>query len=172
MSKVIVSIPENFNNSSQHPSIPVIGINKGNPNYGYIMLRSQTTALVDGWLQTQKRVARMSAEVKALEEFAKAANLKEGTNLNSVTGMENARLVIEESHTPFYDGQDCKRYPDTSERAGEPVLSDGQEVYRNTVVDTTGMKTDKLLQTDREPVTADSAIKVNSEFDTATPAGK
>lgn len=167
MSKVIVSIPENFNNSTQHPSIPIIGVNNGNSKYGYILLRSETTALVDGWLQTQKRVARMSAEVEALENFVKATGIKEGTNLNTISGMEDARLVIEESHTPFYDGQDCKRYPDSSERAGEPVLSGGREVYRNTVVDTTGSKRDTLLPTDREPVTADPVKKVASEFDTA-----
>jgi hypothetical protein len=166
MSKVIVSVAQNFTNSTQHPTIPVIGVNNGNPKYGYIMLRSETTALVDGWLQTQKRVARMSAEVEALEAFVKAVGIKEGTNLNTIPGMENARLIIEESHTPFYDGQDCKRYPDGSERAGEAVLSGGREVYRNTVVDTTGTKRDVLLPTDKEPVQADPLkAKITSEFE-------
>ncbi len=167
MSKVIVSKAENYNNSTQHTEIPIIGVNKNNPKYGYILLKSETTALVDGWLQTQKRVARMSAEVEALENFVKATGIKEGSNLNTVPGMENARLVIEESHTPFYDGQDCKRYPESSERAGEPVLSGGKEVYRNTIVDTTNAKKDILLETDREPVAVKEEEKITSEFDTA-----
>jgi hypothetical protein len=164
MSKVIVTVAQNFNNSTQHPSIPVIGINNGNSKYGYIMLRSETTALVDGWLQTQKRVARMSAEVEALENFVKTTGIKEGSNLNAIPGMEKARLIIQESYTPFYDGQEYKKYPDNSDKAGQPVLSNGREVYRNTVVDTTGTKEDVLLPTDKETV-ASPAMKVNSEFE-------
>jgi hypothetical protein len=165
MSKVIVSKPENYKNSTQHPSIPVIGVNNNNPKYGYIMLRTTTTALVDGWLQPQKRVARMSAEVEALEAFVKATGIKEGTNLNTVPGMENARLIIQESFTPAYDGHDCKRYPDGSDKAGEPVLSGGKEVYRNTIVDTTNTKQDILLETDKEPVQADPLKVVQKEFE-------
>ena len=163
MSKVIVAKPENYTNSTQHTTYPVIGINNGNPDYGYILLRSDVTTIAGGFLQTQKRVGRFSGRVEELEKFVAATNLKEGMDFNAVTGM-NARLIIQEANEPFYPGQDCKRYPDNSDYAGQPVLSGGKEVYRQTIIAMgNDGQTDTLLATDsKESVPAQMAP--NTEF--------
>ena len=158
MSKVIVAKPENYTNSTQHTTYPVIGINNGNPDYGYILLRSDVTTIAGGFLQTQKRVGRFSGRVEELEKFVAATNLKEGMDFNAVTGM-NVKLVIQESNEPFYPEQDIKRYPDTSEFAGQPVLSNGKEVYRQTIIAPINSdKNDIFLPTDSKEATVEDRI--------------
>ena len=163
---VIISKPENYNNSSAHPEFPIITINNGNPEYGFIMLRQNTLSLSDnGFRQQEKRVARYIGRVEELVEDVKAFRLKEGDDF--CTKVSPVRLVIEESNQPFYDGQDCKRYPENSEFAGEPVLSNGEQVYRQTIlVPYNSEKTDSKKLTDsRVAQTTPAQMQAQTEFD-------
>lgn len=93
-----------------------------NPEKGFIMVETTTeTYNINGWFDVQRRVARINGDLELLME----KGFKEGQKLVG-------QIVLMESHTPFYEGQQEKRYPDSHAKAGEPVLKDGKLQYRRT----------------------------------------
>jgi hypothetical protein len=127
--RVNVTRPENFNNSTPHPDYPFLGVNKSNPDYGYIMLTSECPVVVNGWARVERRVGRITNRVSDLINLIKVTGLKEGDDFSAK--VTPVMLRIKESTTPFYEGQEPKINPTT----GEIKLHKGQEIYRSTFVE-------------------------------------
>lgn len=137
-----------------------------NPELGAIMLRSEEDGVNEsGFLQTVKKVGLFKGRVSELERIIEKKNLKEGDNFSEK--FAPVKLVIQESTTPFYEGQEHKIYGDNAERAGEPVLHNGEYVYRQTiVVSATSELQDRVLSVDQAPATSRSeSAQPNTSFD-------
>lgn len=109
MSVKVVKHPETGN---------VITVSTKNPKYGTIRLDESHTSFEGGFVNTQKRTAFLRGEVVALE----ALGLKDEQKLPG-------KIIKRESYQPFYEGQSPKIYPNGSEKAGQPVLTNGRETY-------------------------------------------
>ena len=133
-----------------HSDVVMVSVN--NPESASIMLVSETMSANDqGFLVTEKRVGLFKGETAKI----KALGLKAGDNFSEK--VFPVRLVIKESHKPFFPGQEPKINPQTK----EVVTSAGAPVYRQTlVVAETSAEVDAKLVTDREAVKADA----KSEF--------
>lgn len=158
--EVKVVKPKNYPNSKPHSEYPIITIGR-NEEYGSIMLRQEKLVIAPGTniMNIQPRTAQFAGRIENLEKMVQEYGLKEGDNFSKkVTDVE---LIVEESHEPFYEGQEPKINPST----GEVVTSDGQEVYRQTFIKPKSEEAnDKLLTIDREPVKQTQATEANTEF--------
>lgn len=158
--QVLISKPENYNSSKPHEKYPIITINGNNPEWGFIMLRSNVMSITpNGFRNEEKRVGRYIARVEDLVKDIETFKLKEGDNFSNK--VFPVKLVIKEQLEPFYDGQEPKINPSS----GEVVTHQGQEIYRNTFVqplDTA--ETDVVLSIDREPVEVSKQEQVQTEF--------
>lgn len=134
----------------------IVMISKNNPESAAIMLRNDVVSLNSaGFLQTEKRVGLLKGKTEEIR--ALAAGLKPGDDFSAKRFP--VKLVIQESNTPFFDGQTPKINPSTA----EIVTSNGSPVYRQTVVVPESMEiSDTLLVTDKEPVTA--KMEANKSF--------
>ena len=89
-----------------------------NPLFGTFRVDSEQVSMENGFMNVQKRTAFIRGKLEDLQR----ANLADGKSLRG-------QIVRKESFTPFYEGQDCKRYPDSHANSGEPVLTQGRETY-------------------------------------------
>lgn len=104
---------------AKHPvSGAIITPSTKNPEYGTFRVDSSHVSLENGFTNVQNRTAFIRGKVSDLE----ALKLTEGKVLPG-------QIVKKESFQPFYEGQQCKIYPEGNERAGQPVLKNGREVY-------------------------------------------
>lgn len=156
---VIVTKPENFNNSSPHPEFPFLGVNKNNPDYGYIMLTSERPVVVNGWARIERRVGRITNSVEQLVNLIKLTKLREGDDFS--TKVSPVMLIVKESTTPFYEGQDPKINPTT----GEIKTHKGQDIYRATFVEQYNAElSDTLLEMDVVEANAPVTSQIQTEF--------
>jgi hypothetical protein len=161
MAKAVIEKPQNYVNSAAHSEHDIISVNNGNPEYGSIMLRSESMELRDGWIRPVARVGRVTNRVEELVKLVKQFNLKEGDDFSRK--VMPVKLTIKEQTTPFYDGQEPKINPTT----GEVITSGGKEVYRSTFVNPEGSdEMDTLLVSDKVNVSVSEGIKAvaNTEF--------
>ena len=130
----------------------VVMVSANNPESASIMLVSETMSANDqGFLVTEKRVGLFKGETAKI----KALGLKAGDNFSEK--VFPVKLVVKESHEPFFPGQEPKINPQTK----AVITSEGAPVYRQTlVVAETSAEVDAKLATDREAVKADA----KSEF--------
>lgn len=138
-------------------------LSKNNPESGAIMLRSNTMGVNEtGFMQVEKRVGLFKGNVADLRKLIADNNIVEGTDFSAILPV---RIVIEESTTPFYEGQQPKLYPaNHPTKAGQIVTSGGKAVYRQQiVVAENSTKQDVKCITDVEPVVANK-ISANVEF--------
>jgi hypothetical protein len=154
--RAIISKPDNYVNSTPHSQFSIIGVNNNNPEYGYIMLRSNTVGISDqGWRVEEKRVGRYVGKVEDLVKDVKTFGLQEGMDFSQKAFP--VKLVIKESFEPAYNGHEPKINPTTK----ETVTSGGAPVYRQTlVVAENAPQQDEFLPTDREEVTAKTQANV------------
>jgi hypothetical protein len=106
----------------------------------------------DGFLNRQKRVAFLRSDIETLKEYVSSLNLKAGS---TVPG----KIVVEESTTPYFEGQEPKINP----TSGEICTSDGAFVYRNSYLGTSAQE-DTLLKTDRVTVLMSSEAEALKEL--------
>ena len=140
--------------SPKHDSI--IMKSTTNPDNASIMLRSEILNANDqGFLQKEVRIGLFKGKTSDLE----ALGLKEGQDFSSVIPV---KLVVKESHDPFYAGQEPKINPTTK----EVVTSSGAPVYRQTiVVALDSPETDVKLATDKVEVAVPAeTTKRTTEF--------
>jgi len=157
---VIISKPENYTSSKPHEKYPIITINGNNPEWGFIMLRSNVMSITpNGFRNEEKRVGRYIARVEDLVKDVETFKLKEGDDFGKK--VFPVKLVIKEQTEPFYDGQEPKINPSS----GEVITHNGQEIYRNTFVQPLdSAEPDTVLSIDREPVEAEKQLQPNTEF--------
>lgn len=104
---------------AKHPETgAIITVSAKKPEYGTFRVDSTHVSLEGGFTNVQNRTAFIRGKVSDLELL----NLKEGQILPG-------QIVKRESFQPFYDRQTPKIYPTGHERAGQPVLKNGREVY-------------------------------------------
>lgn len=123
---------------------------KNDSSKGAIMVIETRNEFNNGFLAIRKRVGLVKGSVEQLLSL----NWKKDQQVD-------LKVIYKESFEPFFAGQDCKRYPENSPYAGQPVTSGGHEVYVNKiVVDIASPEQDELLLTDHltnTPETASSA---------------
>lgn len=78
----------------------IVARNPNKPDYGYIRVESVEETISGGWLRTQKRSALINGLFADLERMAQ--NLQIGKEMPG-------KIVVKESLTPFYEGQQPKR---------------------------------------------------------------
>lgn len=121
-----------------------------NPEIGSIQVKDTSIKLgVNGFVQKNNKSAFIRGNIKDLN----ALNLKDGQNLSSVFG--NKKMIVKESTTPFYPGQNPKINPQTSEL----VKYKGECIYTKTsIVDENSEEIDVLLPADKVEVTVKSTV--------------
>ncbi len=145
--------------SEKHPGLIMISPN--NPESGAIMLRQTSiTSNEKGFLKADRRVGFLKGSPDELQEILDTYNLQDGDNFSEKAWP--LKLVIEESHDPFYVGQQPKINP----RTGEEVTSEGAPVYRYTHTVPVGYDMqDTLLRNDRVTEAAEAAeVEPSTEF--------
>lgn len=138
----------------------IVMVSPKNPDFAAIMLRSDvSTSNTAGFLQTEHRVGWLKGKTEEIQMLAK--DLKEGDDFSAKCFP--VKLVVKESNTPFYEGQEPKRNPKTN----EIVTSLGATVYRQTlVVSESSSEADVKLTTDKAEaaVGAPSTKEAVNEF--------
>ena len=121
-----------------------------NPEIGSIQIKDTSIKLgVNGFVQKNNRSAFIRGNIKDLT----ALNLKDGQDLSSVFG--NKKMVVKESTTPFYPGQNPKINPQTSDL----IKSKGACIYSETIiVDEHSEEVDILLVADKVEINVKSTI--------------
>lgn len=121
-----------------------------NPEIGSIQVKDTSIKLgINGFVQKNNRSAFIRGNIKDLN----ALNLKDGQNLSSVFG--NKKMIVKESTTPFYPGQNPKINPQTSEL----IKHKGECIYTETlIVDEHSEEIDVLLPADKVEVTVKSTV--------------
>lgn len=117
---------------------------------GSIQIKDTSIKLgVNGFISKNNRSAFLRGNIKDLQ----ALNLKDGQDLSSIFG--NKRMVVKESTTPFYPGQNPKIHPKTSEL----IKSKGECIYSETIiVDEHSEEVDTLLVADKVEINVKSTI--------------
>ena len=90
-------------------------------------------------LNMEKRVTWENISVRNIDAW----DLKVGDDFTMKTGIP-CKIVVKESTTPFYEGQNPKMNPST----GEILTKDGMEIYRNSVLTFDLSDTDSLIKHD------------------------
>jgi hypothetical protein len=139
----------------------IVGTSTNNPEYGYIRVESATVQMNNGWLNSVTRSALIKGKTSDLKKFAE--NLSIGTELPG-------KIVVKESLTPFYEGQQPKRNGNAADSVVLFKRVDGVEkpIYRETVytmdmtVQDDPIQHDNVLSTTARQVTANTdALKIN-----------
>ena len=117
---------------------------------GSIQIKDTSIKLgVNGFISKNNRSAFLRGNIKDLQ----ALNLKDGQDLSSIFG--NKRMVVKESTTPFYPGQNPKIHPKTSEL----IKYKGECIYSETIiVDEHSEEVDTLLVADKVEINVKSTI--------------
>lgn len=115
----------------------VIVISEKNTEFGSIMLEEVAFTNSAGFLNKQKRVAFLRSDLATLKDYVASLGLKAGSPVEG-------KIVVEESITPFFEGQTPKVNP----TSGAVITSNGNAIYRNSYLGTIG-DVDKLLASDK-----------------------
>jgi hypothetical protein len=130
----------------------VVMVSANNPDSASVMLVTETiTGNDQGFLQTEKRVGMIKGKTSDI----KALGLKAGDNFSEK--VFPVKLVVKESHEPFFPGQTPKINPQTK----AVITSLGAPVYRQTiVVSESSAEVDAKLITDK----VEAGVGAESEF--------
>lgn len=123
----------------------VITQSTNNPEYGYVRVESKTTTFENGWIRTATRSALIRGKVDELKPL-------EG--LKQLPG----KIVVKESLTPAYDGQDPKINPQT----GEVLTKGGSPIYRQTFFTQNPAETDIFVAHDTVAVPVATGASANN----------
>lgn len=130
----------------------VIGVNPNKPDFGSIMLRTTSWNNSDGFLNKTSKVHFLAGKVEDLQELCSEFSLAVGSDYS--VAIAPSRLVIEESTTPYFEGQQAKVNPET----GEEITYNGMPVYRQVaLIAASSSKVDRFVA-DAEATTADAEI--------------
>jgi hypothetical protein len=120
--KIII---EAHNEGQETTANGIVSINPNKKEFGSIRLATTSYDMSSGFLNKQRRVHYLAGKVDELEGLVDAYDLKIGGDYSAKFP---SRIIVEESATPFYEGQSAKINPST----GEVVMVNGSEVYRQT----------------------------------------
>jgi hypothetical protein len=118
----------------------------GKPQFGYILTEQKVQTLNGNFFTETRKVAIISGRIEHLVNLVKQYDLKEGSTIPEELAF---RIVTKESTEPFYQGQQPKINPSTS----EILTKDGKYIYRvNLLVGKDSDEKDELIQHDRRNV--------------------
>lgn len=109
-----------------------------NPEFGFFLLEQSTRDKYSNFLSSQRVTKVMVAPMAELKKMRLAEGMEFPGN-----------LFITESLEPINSTSQVKIYPTNHPKAGQPVLSGGQKVYRTIGWDASGKSENTLLPTDR-----------------------
>ena len=125
---LIVTDPKESKGTEGRITHGVIVINAKNKNIGSIMFREDKrnglTLGVSFSGSAKPRVAFHTDNLEALKAYVKENNLQPGSKI------EGYKIIVKESTTPFFDGQNPKMNPETA----EVVKHNGADIYRQSVM--------------------------------------
>lgn len=138
-------------NSVSTESNGLIGINPNKPEYGSIQMAT-TIRSFGSFASKTRTVHFLSGTVEELKEIVAEFSLSAGDDFSEK--VQPSRIIVRESTTPFYDGQQPKMNPSTQ----EVVTHNGQDIYRETdLVGANSSETDSKLSNDKTGVAASAA---------------
>ncbi len=114
--------------------------------YGNIRVDEKKLVVAGGF----SRFANRSAFIKVDKE---TAEVLEGMLVENEPYPIPGKIIVSESYSPFYPGQEPKR----KGKDGETVLSNGKPVYRHTEFTTNMDLTDALIESDKVVVNTANA---------------
>jgi hypothetical protein len=124
---------------------------KSNPEKVFFRVESVETTINNGQINSTKRTATVQGTKAQVAEMGIYA------------GMELAgKIVVTESLTPFYEGQE----PKLAGATGVVCTLDGAPIYRNSTFESDMSKVDTLIahNNNAEIKSAQEALKAKSEF--------
>ena len=144
MKKVLVVNP--MNNDKIEAERIVDGIivkSKNNAEYGSLSFSSVDLTISGGFVNKTPRTAFLGGSIEDLQETVKVMNLTPGKDL------ENHEIVIKESVTPFYEGQDPKLGKSKGSEEFDRIMTHGgAPIYRKYFLVAEGSDTDTMLTND------------------------
>jgi len=137
-------------------STEILGISTNNPDYGYIRVEENgaTSFGTGGWLNTNSKTALIKGKTSDLKTFITKNNVKLGYELPG-------KIVIVEQTTPFYEGQQPKINPSTSEVLYVTVNGVQKPIYRQTEFTQDTTREDNMIQHENVMSAAGKAIQAN-----------
>jgi len=127
---------------------------KDKKTYGRVRLDQVTTQIRNNMESDVRRTAFITLQESVLERRMNDGSLVEfGPYI--VAGQEG-KLLVQESTTPFYEGQD----PKTAGKDGDVITHGGMPVYRNTIFSIDGNSSDELLVSDSVNATVSATAGV------------
>lgn len=136
MSKVKVIL--NTNTESEYFG-ELITPSTNREDWGSIAIEQIKNVFAGNILNKQRRVALIQGTMETLQEFIKDNKVSEGTLLDG-------QIVVEESFTPFWEGQQAKQTPDGQLCVVTDEDGTVHNIYRRTVYDATGEAKDTLIR--------------------------
>jgi hypothetical protein len=131
----------------------IIVRNANKPEEGSIMFQESHISLNGGYTNIQRRVHFQAGKIEDLKILCKEMKLKLGV------GVTGYKILVKESITPFFEGQDPKINPTTL----EIMKSQGKDIYRKTVLaSVNSTETDELLANDKVGVTEPAKVSASS----------
>ena len=140
----------------------LIRINTNKPEFGSLMLISQSVSLSNGFLNKRNIVGFVTGRIEDLKEVIKSFGLKEGSDYSVVVGPHKiVTLEVLESELTDADlGYREKINPTT----GEVLSKDGDAIHWKTEVVAEGSDlTDKYIEHDREVVVDEAVAEFQKE---------
>jgi len=135
----------------------LVRINTNKPEFGSLMLISQSVSLSNGFLNKRNIVGFVTGRIEDLKEVIKSYGLKEGSDYSVAVGPTKiVTLEVLESELTDADLGYREKINPTS---GEILSKDGDNIHWKTEVVAEGNDmSDRYIAHDREPVTADAAV--------------
>lgn len=144
MKKVLVVNP--MNNDKIDAERIVDGIivkSKNNPEYGSLSFSSVDLTIVGGFVNKTPRTAFLGGSIDDLKEITSSLKLKPGKDL------ENYEIVIKESTTPFFEGQDPKLGKSKGSEEFDRIMThNGAPIYRKYFLVVEESDSDTMLTND------------------------
>lgn len=142
--------------TKNNQSTEILGISNNNADYGYIRVESNEGLSFGngGWLNSNTRTALIKGRTSDLQTFLKKNNVAVGYELPG-------QIVIVESTTPFYEGQQPKINPSTSEVLYVTVNGVKTPIYRQTEFTQDATREDVMIQHENVMSAAGKAIQAN-----------
>jgi hypothetical protein len=108
-------------------STEIIGKSTNNPDYGYIRVESSEGISFGngGWLNANTKTALIKGKVTDLTTFVQKNRVTVGYEIDG-------KIVVNESLTPFYEGQQPKIVPSTGEVLFVETAEGKKPIYRQT----------------------------------------
>lgn len=143
--------------TASNSTTEIMGISSNNPDFGYIRVEENggLSFGAGGWLNSRTKTALIKGKVKDLQAFIQKNNVTVGYEIPGQI------VIMEQTGTPFYEGQQPKRAGQDGEVLYKVVNGEKLPIYRQTEFTMDMTKSDSLVQHDNALSTAAKAVLAN-----------